>query len=244
MELKKGDRVEDLQNGYSIIQNDEYFSFGTDAVLLSHFAEIKGAEQVVEFGTGCGIIPILLAAKKTGAHITGVEVQAELAKMAARSVKMNGIDCIDIIHADIRSIRDYLDYGVDVVVANPPYEKADAGKHNDNRFKNIAKREIMCTLNDVAQAAVKILRTGGRLYMIYRTERLAELIACLSKNKLEPKRIRLVAQQLGSAPNFVLVEARKGAKQATEVMPTLYVYNSSGKYTDEVKRIYHIEEKE
>ena len=243
MELKKGERIEDLQNGYGIIQNDEYFSFGTDSVLLSHFADIKKGEQVVEFGTGCGIIPILLAAKKTGAHITGIEVQAELAEMAARSIKMNGIDCVDIIHADIRSIRNYVKHGVDAVVVNPPYERADAGKHNENRFKNIAKREMMCTLCDVAQSAAKILRTGGRLYIIYRTERMAELLCCLSQSKLEPKRIRLVAQRLGSAPNFVLVEARKGAKQGTEVIPTLYVYKDGTEYTDEVKRIYHIEEK-
>ena len=102
----------------------------------------------------------------------------------------------------------------------------------------------MCTLNDVAQSAAKILRTGGRLYIIYRTERLAELLVCLSQNKLEPKKLRLVAQRFGSAPNFVLVEARKGAKQGTEVMPTLYVYKDGAGYTDEVKRIYNIEEKE
>ena len=244
MKLKKDERIEDLQNGYSILQNDEYFSFGTDAVLLSHFADIRKKESVVEFGTGCGIIPILLAAKKTGAHITGIEVQKELADMAARSVQMNGIDCVDIVCGDLRDIKDFVKHGVDVVVANPPYEKAESGKHNENKFKNIAKREIMCTLCDVVSSAASILRTGGRLYIIYRTERLTELIVCLSKNALEPKRLRLVSQRQGNAPNFVLLEARKGAKQGTEVLPTLYVYKEGKEYTDEVKKIYNIKENE
>lgn len=243
MELKKGDRIEDLQNGYSILQNDDYFSFGTDAVLLSHFADIRKGERVVDFCTGCGIIPILLTANNTGARITGIEIQEGLCDLAARSIEMNEIDCVDIVHADIKDVQSHVEYGVDAVVVNPPYEKADAGKHNDNESINIAKREVMCTLDDVVSAAAKILRTGGRLYMIHRTERLPELMATLTMKRIEPKRIRLVAQRQGSAPNFVLVEARKGARQGAEVLPTLYVYkDSSSEYTDELKRIYHIEE--
>lgn len=242
MELKKGDRLEDLQNGYFIIQNDDYFSFGTDAVLLSHFVDLKKGERVVDFCTGCGIIPILLAARQQGAYITGIEIQQSLAKMAQRSVDVNDIGSIDIVCGDIKKIQDYVKYGVDAVVVNPPYEKADAGKHNENESINIAKREVMCTLEDVVVAANKILRTGGRLYMIHRTERLPEIMACMCEKKLEPKRIRLVAQRLGKAPNFVLVEARKGARQGAEVLPTLYVYAQGNEYTDEVKKIYGIGE--
>lgn len=243
MERRSGDRIEDLQNGYSIIQNDEYFSFGTDAILLAHFADIKDNERVVDFCTGCGIVPILLAAKNTSAHITGIEIQKELADMAGESIKMNALDgTIDIVHGDIKNVLDYVPHGADVVVVNPPYEKMDTGKQSANAFVNIAKREVLCTLEDVAHAAGKVLRTGGRCYIIYRVGRFAELMARLRQYSLEPKQIRLVAQRAGQAPSFVLVQARKGANEGLKFLPTLYVYKSDNGYTDEVEKIYHIEE--
>ncbi|MBT3318254.1 MAG: tRNA1(Val) (adenine(37)-N6)-methyltransferase [Clostridia bacterium] len=243
MERRNSDRIEDLQNGYSIIQNDEYFSFGTDAILLAHFADIKENERVVDFCTGCGIIPILLAAKKTDAHITGIEIQKELADMAAQSIELNELNAsIDIVHGDIKNVLDYVKHGVDVVVVNPPYEKADTGKQSANNFVNIAKREIMSSLEDVISSAGKVLRTGGRFYIIYRVGRFAELMERLRQYKLEPKQIALVAQRQGQAPNFALVEARKGANEGLGFLPTLYVYEKDGGYTDELKEIYHIEE--
>lgn len=242
MSQRAGDRIEDLQNGYSIIQNDEYFSFGTDAILLAHFADIKENERVVDFCTGCGIIPILLAAKNTGAHITGIEIQKEIADMAEESIEMNKLSGdVDIVHGDIKNVLDYAPHGADVIVVNPPYEKTDTGKQSENAFVNIAKREVMCTLEDVAHAAGKVLRTGGRFYIIYRVGRFAELMARLLQYSLEPKQIRLVAQRAGQAPSFVLVEARKGANEGLKFLPTLYVYKTDNSYTDEVKKIYHIE---
>jgi len=243
MERRSGDRIEDLQNGYSIIQNDEYFSFGTDAILLAHFADTKDGERVVDFCTGCGIVPILLAARNTGAKITGIEIQKELADMAGESVDMNELNgSIDIVHGDIKNVLDYAPHGADVVVVNPPYEKSDSGKQSANDFVNIAKREVMCTLKDVAGSAAKVLREGGRFYIIYRTQRFAELMERLRRYKLEPKLIQLVAQRQGQAPNFALVEARKGAREGLKFLPTLYVYEQDGTYTDELKKIYHIEE--
>ena len=243
MEQSKGERIEDLQNGYAILQNDAFFSFGTDAVLLAHFADIKAGEQVVDFCTGSGIIPILLAAKKTGAHITGIEIQHELASLASASIEMNKLgERVKIIEGDIKNVLDHVKHGVDVVVVNPPYEKQGSGKQSANEFVNIAKREIMCTLCDVAGSAVKVLRVGGRFYIIYRTQRFAELMECLRRKKLEPKRIQLVAQRQGEAPSFALVEARKGASEGVKFLPTLCVYEKDGTYTQELKRIYHIEE--
>ncbi len=241
-EIKKGDRIEDLQNGYMILQNDAYFSFGTDAVLLSDFAEIREGEQVVDFCTGCGIIPILLAAKNKGAHITGIEIQKEIAQMADRSIRMNKLtDIVDIVHGDIKNVLDYVKHGADVVVVNPPYERTDTGKPSANEFVNIAKREVLCTLENVVDSASRVLRTGGRFYIIYRTGRFAELMAQLAQHRLEPKQIRLVAQRQGEAPSFVLEQASKGARGGLKFLPTLYVYKSDNSYTDEVKKIYHIE---
>lgn len=245
MDLLQGDKIEDLQNGYKIIQNTDYFRFGTDAMLLAHFSDINDGERVVEFCTGCGIIPILLCAKTSDADITGIEIQQDLADMAQRSVNMNGLeDRIQIICGDIKEVRQHVEYGADAVIVNPPYEKVHAGKSNANPYVNVAKREVKCTLDDVITAAAKVLRTGGRLYMIYRTQRFAELMERLRNYKLEPKRVMLVAPQQGKAPNFALVEARKGAKEGMEFLPSLVVYEVDGTYTEPLRRIYHIEEED
>lgn len=241
--LKEGEQIEDLQNGYAIIQNPKFFSFGTDAVLLSHFASAQTKGRVVDLGTGCGIIPILLYARCPGIFVTGIEVQEALADMAARSVKANNLDAhIRIVCGDLKRVLDYENHGVDMVVANPPYEKTDAGVHNQDSFRNIAKREVLCTLSDVLDAAAALLRTGGRLCMIYRTERFAELMALMRERKIEPKRIQLVASRHGAVPGFALVEGRKGAKEGVKFMPTLEIYEQDGSYTAPLRQIYSIEE--
>ena len=237
--LGTGERVEDLQNGFQIIQNSAFFAFGTDAVLLSHFAGVRAGECIVDFGTGCGIIPILLCARIPNIQIAGLEVQPELCEMARRSVTLNGLGAqIDIICGDIRHAKSLVGTGLDVVVANPPYEKADSGKPHASEHVGIAKRELLCTLEDVARGANDVLRTGGRLYMIYRTERFAELMTVLTRNRLEPKIIQMVTSQADQPPGFALVEARKGARPGVRFLPQLTIYEADGTYTPPLKRIY------
>lgn len=241
--LEPGEKIEDLQNGFAIIQNPAYFAFGTDAVLLAHFAQATDGERVVDFGTGCGIIPILMCARTCRTHFTGIDIQQPLADMAHRSVALNALESrVDIVCGDIRNVREIVAYGVDAVVANPPYEKAGAGKENANPYVNIAKREVCCELADIAASTAKVLRTGGRLYMIYRTARFAELMATLRHHKLEPKRIQMVAPHVDAAPNFALVEARKGAGEGVVFEPTLVIYHKDGSYTAPLKAIYGIQE--
>jgi tRNA1Val (adenine37-N6)-methyltransferase len=242
MRTNAGEKIEDLQNGYVILQHPQFFSFGTDAVLLSDFTDVRSGERVVDFGTGCGIIPILLCAKAADIDVTGIEVQEALSSMAQRSIAGNALESrARIVCGDIKNAHTLIPYGVDVVVCNPPYEKADSGKENANPSVNIAKREVLCTLEDIIAAAARILRTGGRLYMIYRTERLPELMVRMSAHKIVPKRMRLVAPKPGRAPNFVLVEGRKGAGDGAVFLPTLVVCEEDGTYTPELKKIYHID---
>jgi len=243
MQLKAGERVEDLQNGYVIIQNPDYFAFGTDAVLLAHFADVSAGQHVVDLGTGCGIIPLLLCARRPDIRVTGIEIQSEIADIARRSVEINKLQSrVRIICGDLKDARKMIPQSVDAVVCNPPYEKADAGKESGSAHKSIAKRELKCTLEDVVGAAAKLLRTGGRMFMIYRTERFAELMDCMRHKKIEPKRIRLVAPQIDKAPNFALVEGRAGAHSGVKFAPTLAVYEKDGGYTQELKQIYRIGE--
>lgn len=242
VQLLAGERIEDLQNGYRIIQNKKFFSFGTDAVLLSYFAAAKPGNRVVDIGTGCGIIPILLCARYPGIYVTGVEIQKELADMAQRSVMLNGLEKqIKIVCGNFKEELCTERNGAALVVANPPYIKMGAGAQNESIYHNIAKREVACTLRDVISAGAVMLRSGGRLCMIYTTERFAELIACMKNSKIEPKLIQFIAPQCGKAPNLVLIEGRKGAREGTKFLPTLEVYERDGVYTKQLKKIYGIQ---
>jgi len=241
--LKENEKIEDLGHGYYIIQNPLYFPFGTDAILLADFARLEQGERAVDLGTGCGIIPILMCARTRGIHITGVEIQQPLAEMAKRSVVLNGLEkSIEILEGDLKEAAKYIKPGADAVIANPPYEKAGTGKESPNAHLNIAKREVMCTLEDVVKTASKLLRTGGRFYLIHRTERLPELMERMRRYSVEPKRVMLVSQRWGEAPNFALVEGRKGAGEGAKFLPTLALYEQDGSYTPEAKKIYRMED--
>ncbi len=241
--LNPGEKIEDLGRGYYIIQDTEFFPFGTDAVLIADFAKMKEGERAVDLGTGCGIIPILMCSRTKGIHVTGIEIQQPLAEMAKRSVVLNGLEKnIEIVCGDLKDAVRHVKAGVDVVVSNPPYEKLGSGKESPNGYLNIAKREVCCTLDDVVAAAAKLLRTGGRFYLIYRTERFAELMERMRAHRIEPKRVTLVSQRHGQAPNFALVEGRKGAGGGVKFSPMLAVYEADGSYTKEAKKIYRLEE--
>jgi tRNA1(Val) A37 N6-methylase TrmN6 len=237
--LRPGERVEDLQNGFRIIQSSACFAFGTDAVLLAHFAQVKAGERIADFGTGGGIIPILLCARVPGLRITGLEVQPELVDMALRSVALNGLEAqIQLVCGDICEAKALVGTGLDAVITNPPYEKADSGKPHASARVGIAKRELLCTLEDVARSAAAVLRTGGCLYMIYPTGRFAELMTVLCRQRLEPKRVQLVAARADRAPGFALVEARKGARPGVQFLPQLTIYDEDGTYTPPLRKIY------
>lgn len=238
-----GETVHDLQNGYHIIAHPDVFAFGTDAVLLAHFAQTAGCERAADLGTGSGILPILMCARNPELCVTGIEIQSRLADMAQRSVALNGLESrVRIVCGDLKDAPSLAGRGLDVVVANPPYERTDSGKPSGRQHVDIAKRELCCTLGDVIGAAAKLLRTGGRLYIIYRTERFAELMQCMREARVEPKRIRLISQREGEAPNFALIEGRRGAGSGLVFLPQLAVYEPDGAYTPELKQIYGIGE--
>ncbi len=237
--LLPGETIEDLQNGYCIIAHPEVFAYGTDAVLLAHFAQTAAGERAADLGAGSGILPILMCARNPGLVITGIEIQPRLADMAQRSINMNGLaGRAHIVCGDLKYAPRLIGCGLDVVAANPPYARADSGRPSANPHVDIAKREVCCTLADVVSAAAKLLRTGGRLYMICRAERFAELMQRMRESGVEPKRVRLVSQREGISPNFALVEGRKGAGPGLAFLPQLTVYEADGTYTRELKAIY------
>lgn len=241
IKLEPDERLDDLhRNGYKIIQNSKKFCFGMDAVLLSGFATVKPGENALDLGTGTGIIPILLEAKTKGRHFTGLEIQEESADMARRSVAYNGLEeKIDIVTGDIREASKLFGAAsFDVITTNPPYMTGSHGIVNPDMPKAIARHEVLCTLDDVVREASKLLKSGGRFYMVHRPFRLAEIMATMMKYKLEPKRMRLVYPFVDKEPNMVLIEALRGGRPRITVEKPLIVYKEKDVYTDEIYEVY------
>ena len=238
--VKQGERVDDLQNGFFVIQDPEKFCFGMDAVLLSGFAGIKKGETVLDMGTGTGIIPILLRARTEGEHFTGLEIQEECAEMAGRSVVYNELEQdVEIVQGDIKEAAEIFGAAsFHVVTCNPPYMIGAHGLQNPHMPKAIARHEILCTLEDVVSQAARVLKDRGRFYMVHRPFRLTEIMNVLTKYKLEPKRMQLVYPYIDREPNMVLIEACKGGNSRITIERPLIVYESPGKYTQSILDIY------
>ena len=239
--LLPGERVDYLpRKGYKIIQNEEKFCFGMDAVLLSSFTMVKPGERVLDLGTGTGIIPILLEAKTEGQHFTGLEIQSESADMARRSVELNNLsEKIDIVEGDIKEASVIFGKNtMNVVTVNPPYMNDLHGIKNPDMPKAIARHEVLCTLEDVVREGAAVLKQNGRMYMVHRPHRLVEIITMMTKYKLEPKRMRLVHPYKDKEANMVLIEALKGGKSMIKVEEPLIVYEDVNVYTEELLRLY------
>ncbi len=238
---REDERIDDLQrNGYCIIQKKNGFCFGMDAVLLSGFAQVYQNESVIDLGTGTGIIPILLKIKTEGKHFTGLEIQEQFADMAARSVRLNGMeDRVEIVTGDIREAsRLFGKASFDVVTSNPPYMDDSHGLKNPDTQKAIARHEVLCTLEDVCREAALLLKPGGRFYMVHRPRRLVEIISVLKSYKLEPKRMKLVHPFVDKEANMVLIEAVRGGRSMMRVEAPVIVYQAPGVYSEEIYTIY------
>lgn len=242
VEIKDYERVDDLhRNGYMLIQDPKRFCFGVDAVLLSGFATAKKGDKILDLGTGTGVIPILMSAKTKAEHFSALEIQPESAEMAKRSVMLNDLqDKIDIIEGDIKKAAEiFKPSSFDVITTNPPYMNFEGGLKNSYDPKTIARHEVLCSLDDVAFAAQRLLKFGGKFFMVHRPHRLTDIMCVLREHKLEPKRIRFVQPYADREPNMVLVEAVRSGKPMIKVMPTLVIYNSDGTYTQETLDIYY-----
>ncbi len=241
VELKERERIDDLQrNGYQIIQRTDGFCFGMDAVLLSGFAVVKRGERVLDLGTGTGIIPILLEAKTEGKEFFALEIQKEVADMAGRSVKLNGLEeKIHIVEGDIKEAGQIFGAAsFDVVTSNPPYMNDAHGLKNPELPKAVSRHEVLCTLEDVIREASKVLKTGGRFYMVHRPHRLVEIIGRLSAYGLETKRMKMVHPFADREANMVLLEAVKGGGAFLKMEAPVIVFKEPGVYADEIRDVY------
>lgn len=245
IELNENERIDDLEyKGLKIIQNKEWFCFGIDAVLLSDFAKnIRNNSKVLDFGTGTGIISILLCGKTKLSQITGVEIQEEVCKMAQKSIELNKLqDKFNILNADINELDNILQANsYDAIVTNPPYKKDLTGAKNISETKLISRHEVKFDFKKMVKISSKLLKNGGSFYMIHRPERMSEIVKELKDNKLEPKVVRFVHPHINDNANMILIKAVKNAKEFLTVEPPLIVYNSDNTYTKEILEIYNKE---
>ena len=243
MELREGERIDDLQLvELHILQKENGFKFGMDAVLLADFARVDVRDRAADFGTGTGILPLLLTGRGLAAHIDAFEIQEDMADMAARSVALNGLeDRITVHNLPVEAADTVVQPGsLDAIVCNPPYGVAGSTLLNPEKKLSLARHQSEEGLTAWFRMAYRLLRGKGRFAMIYPAPRMLEVMTALSKARLEPKRFRLIYPYADKPANLVLIEAMKDAKPMLHPEPPLIVYQPDGSMTAELKRIYHI----
>ncbi|MFD3158623.1 tRNA1(Val) (adenine(37)-N6)-methyltransferase [Haloimpatiens sp. FM7330] len=239
--VRKDETLDDLQlNGIYVIQKKQGFRFGVDAVLLANFSRIRSGTKVVDLCSGTGIIPFILAGKTKASYIEGIEIQDELVEMSNRSVMYNKLqDKIKFTKGDLKDQELLKNIGrVDVVTVNPPYKLKNSGIINMNDKNAISRHEILCTLEDVIKACRVLLKDNGRMYMVHRPDRIADIVTLMRKYKIEPKRIKTVHPTYNKAPNIVLIEGQRDGGSFLKWDNPLYVHNEDGSYTKEINEIY------
>ncbi len=226
--------------GYRFVWDDALFPPGTDTFLLSSLPRLKPNLRVCDLGSGTGLLSLLLLQRQGDLTVTGVELQPEAAALLERAAEENGLtDRLAVRRGDLRNIRSLLPAGsFDLVVCNPPYYPAGAGKLSPSPSLQAARAETACTLEDVCRAAGWLLRWGGALCLVHKPERLTDLLCALRFAALEPKRLRPVVRRAGDAPSLALLEARRGGKPGLAWEPPLILETAEGRPTEELDQIY------
>lgn len=231
-----------LGDRYAMLQAEDLFRLGTDAMVLADFARIPGGAAVCDLCAGTGAVGLLLCAADPKLKVTAVELQAAACDLLRQTVARNGLEQrFTVICGDLRAHRCLLPAGsFRCVVCNPPYYREGAGFAAENEAVAIAKTERCCTLEDAVSAAAWLLQTGGSLDLVHKPERLTDLLCTLRAHGLEPKRLRPVSHRPGNSPSLVLIRAVKGGRPGLDLQYPLILQDRDGTPSAEYRRIYHI----
>ena len=237
IELNEGERLDPLGGVLKIIVSKEHI-FGTDAVLLASFSDIRKNDTACDLGTGCGIIPLLWCKKETG-KLFAVEIQKKACFQLERSLVFNNLSKrVGVVNHDLRELKGVLPFGAfDLVTMNPPYKKVGAGIESASESDKIARHETMCGIDDCCAAAAKLLRFGGRFCLCHRPERLCDVMVSMRQHNLEPKRLRFVSKNENGAPWLFLIEGKLGARSFINIEKNLYIETTDGKPSEELLKI-------
>ena len=229
-------------NSLKIVQDNDYFNFSLDSVLLPNFVNIKkDCKKILDLGTGNAPIPMIFSCLYKDVKIYGVEIQKNIFELAKESVKLNHLeDRIELINDDMKNLDKYFDINsFDVVVSNPPYFKVNEESNlNECIEKTIARHELKITLEEVIEVANKYLKNGGTFAMVHRTDRLIEIIDIMKKHNIEPKRIQLIYPKENEESNMVLIEGRKNGNIGLKFLPPLIVHEPNGEYKEVIKNLF------
>jgi len=231
---------QELWPGGPVFAQAAHVRLGTDSVLLADFVRPGAARRGIDLGCASGAAALLLLARSERLHMTGLELNAEAAALARENLLRNGLEARgDIVTGDIRDHRSLFAAGsFDLALANPPYYPVGAGAQPADPARASARSETDCTLDELCSAAAYLLRSGGSFCVVYKPERLSELLCALSARRLEPKRLRLVCARPGAAPSLVLVEGRRGGRPGLRIEPELALAEADGSESAELRRIY------
>ncbi len=238
--MKVKHRLLNFNNKY-IYQDDEWFNFSLDSVLLANFVTIrKKDKKIMDFCTGNAAVLMLLS-YRTNAKLVGVEVQKCVYDLGVQSILENSFDKqIELINDDVKNISSYYKQGeFDVVICNPPYFRHTSDKFiNDNYVKCVARHEILITLDDVIAKACYLLNNDGIFAMVHQADRLIVIINIMQKYRIEPKKVQFVYSKYGSTCNLILIEGVKNGKSGLKILDPLYVHNDDGSYTDRIRDMF------
>lgn len=235
------ERIDEIGfSGYRLVQNPDWFCYGIDAVLIADFAAVKKNGRAADLGTGTGIIPLILKHKYAPSEIYGVEVQPEVAELANKTVRLNGLeDEIKIINVNVKDAANIIGKNcLDAVVTNPPYVGVGEGIIGAHPVKAAARHEIEGSLEDFVKCAFDLLKEGGDFYMINRPSRLADVVYLCRKYRLEPKHMQFIQPSEGKKPNIFMIHCVKYGKPELKFLDPICVYDKNGGYTDEILKIY------
>lgn len=241
--MKPGERLDELQlGGMCILQKEQGFRFGMDAVLLADFARVGAGEDAADFGTGTGILPLLLLGRDKGRHYDAFELQEDMADMARRTMRLNGLEDRVSVHAlPVERADEVVRPGsLGSIVCNPPYGVPGTTLRNPSDALSLARHQGAEGLSAWLAMAWRLLRGKGRLAVVYPAPRMLDMMTAMEHAHLTPKRFRLVYPSADKPANLVLIEAMKDARPMLHPEPPLIVYGEDGGMTRELKRIYHL----
>ncbi len=210
-----------LEGRLRVIQSKDGYRFSIDAILLSEFVTVRDGDLLIDLGTGCGIIPLILQLTRPVRYAVGIEIQEELAFQAVRNVRQNALQArIGVVRGDIRQIP--MPKGIaDLVVCNPPYRRMKSGRLNPDLRRAIARHELLASIDDILKAATYLLKKRGRLALIYPAVRLTDILVRMRHTGLEPKRIQLHHPAIETGAKLALIEATQGGRPGLEVLPPI-----------------------
>lgn len=231
--------LEDLPSvNCKIIQKKKGFRFTVDSILLVNFLKLKKNTNLLDIGTGTGIMPLLLCRKEEINLITAVEIETEIAKMFEKTIEINSLKSkIKLINTDIKN---YKEEPFNMIISNPPYMKLNEGYVSPHDYRAGARHEVNLDLKELLINGKRLLKNGGSFNLIYRTNRFMEVLDEARMLNFNTKRVRFIYSKPNQSSDLFMIEMIKGFKCACVVEEPLYIYNEHGEYTEELKKYYGI----